>query len=154
MSDNYWSERSKKNLEECHPMLQCLFNEVLKHWDCTILDGYRGEAEQNEAYRKGYSKLKYPHSKHNKKKDGKPYSYAADVKPVNVAWEDMNTLYMFVGFVKGVASCTDYLGLRISDYLRCGADWNRNKDIHDQTFHDLPHFELINVEEIDRLTLG
>lgn len=145
-----YSVRSLKNLSEAHPMLQCLFMEVIKHWDCTILDGYRTEAEQNEAYRKGHSKLKYPKSKHNKKP-----SHAVDVTPYPVDWNDYRRMYMFAGFVKGIAACTYYNGLyKISDYLRCGADWNGNRDINDQTFHDLPHFELVGIENIDVILKG
>jgi peptidoglycan L-alanyl-D-glutamate endopeptidase CwlK len=27
--------------------------------------------------------------------------------------------------------------------IRWGGDWDRDEELHDQTFFDLPHFELI-----------
>ena len=42
---------------------------------------------------------------------------------------------MFAGYVKGVAAS---LGIEI----RIGADWNGNFTAKDQSFHDLPHFEI------------
>jgi len=123
--------RSTKNLSEAHPDLQALFNEVIKHYDCTVIEGYRGEDEQNKAYHAGASKLKFPQSKHNKTP-----SLAVDVCPYPIDWKDKDRFYHFVGFVKGVAS---QMGINI----RCGADWDGDNDFKDQSFHDLPHFELV-----------
>lgn len=55
----YYSERSKKRLETCHEDLQKLFNEVIKHFDCTILCGHRGQEEQDKAFAEGMS-FKFP----------------------------------------------------------------------------------------------
>ena len=123
--------RSTKNLSEAHPDLQALFNEVIKHYDCTVIEGYRGEDEQNKACHAGASKLKFPQSKHNKTP-----SLAVDVCPYPIDWKDKDRFYHFVGFVKGVAS---QMGINI----RCGADWDGDNDFKDQSFHDLPHFELV-----------
>ena len=57
--------RSKEELATCHPLLQELFNEVIKHINCSVLVGRRDEAEQNEAFANKRSKLKYPDSTHN-----------------------------------------------------------------------------------------
>jgi peptidoglycan L-alanyl-D-glutamate endopeptidase CwlK len=71
-----FSRISKKRLETCDIRLQNIFNEVVKTYDCSILCGYRTKQEQNNAFNKGRSKLKYPHSKHNKYP-----SKAVDVAP-------------------------------------------------------------------------
>jgi len=131
MSMYKFGTRSTKNLSEAHPDLQALFNEVIKHYDCTVIEGYRGEDEQNKAYHAGASKLKFPQSKHNKTP-----SLAVDVCPYPIDWKDKDRFYHFVGFVKGVAS---QMGINI----RCGADWDGDNDFKDQSFHDLPHFELV-----------
>jgi peptidoglycan L-alanyl-D-glutamate endopeptidase CwlK len=126
-----YSKTSLKRLSTCDERLQILFHEVIKYYDCSILCGHRGQEEQDEAYRKGYSKLKFPRSKHN----ALP-SKAVDVAPYPIDWNDHTRFYHFAGFVKGIAA---KLGLKI----RCGCDWDGDNNFKDQTFHDLPHFELL-----------
>lgn len=127
-----FSKKSKAQLETCHPLLQKLFNEVIKVYDCTIVQGYRGEEEQNKAYAQGKSKLKYPKSKHNKSP-----SMAVDVAPYvggKLSW-DTNQVIHFAGVVIGIA----YM-LKIS--LRWGGDWDLDNYLANNTFNDLVHFEL------------
>lgn len=61
-----FSERSLKNLAECHPDLRRIAHELIKEMDVLVIDGHRGEKEQNDAFARGTSKLKWPRSKHNK----------------------------------------------------------------------------------------
>lgn len=126
-----FSKRSQTNLHECHEDLQRLFYEVINHYDCAIIKGHRGRQEQNEAYASGRSKLKFPESKHNKKP-----SLAVDAVPYPIDWMDMDRFYYFGGFVKGIAAA---MGIKI----RWGGDWDGDNSFRDQTFHDLPHFELV-----------
>lgn len=131
--------RSRANLAECHRDLQRLFAEVIKHWDCIVLDGERTIAEQRANVAKGVSKTM--DSRHLPQPDGT--SWAADVAPYPVRWNDPNAkvraayerecLY-FGGFVLGIAS---QLGITI----RYGGDWDNDRDLADQTFDDLVHFE-------------
>jgi peptidoglycan L-alanyl-D-glutamate endopeptidase CwlK len=127
-----YSNRSKEKLESCHPDLQNLFNEVIKNYDCTIIEGFRSNECQEELYCQGKSKLKAGKSKHNQSP-----SLAIDVVPYPINWNNRIGFYHFVGYVKATA---DQLNIKI----RCGADWDNDNDLHDQTFFDLPHFELIN----------
>ncbi len=126
-----FSGRSTARLLECHEDLQLLFFQVVKNFDCSIMCGHRGEEAQNEAFEKGYSKLKFPQSKHNKTP-----SLAVDVVPYPIDWKDFKRMYFFGGYVKGIA---EGLGVKI----RWGGDWDRDTEIDDQSFIDLPHFELI-----------
>ena len=125
-----FSNRSKERLATCHADLQKLFNIVIKTYDCSILEGHRSHARQEELYAQGKSKLRAGLSKHNTSP-----SRAVDVAPYPINWNDRNRFYHFVGYVKGIA---DHLGIPI----RCGADWDGDHDLKDQTFFDLPHFEL------------
>ena len=93
-----FSRKSKRKLDTCHESLQQLFNEVVKSFDCTVIEGHRGEKKQNEAYRKGNSKLKYPNGKHNKTP-----SIAVDVIPYPIDWKDRDRMHYFGGFVLGIA---------------------------------------------------
>lgn len=130
---------SRANLSECHPDIQRLFAEVIKHWDCTVLDGARTMQEQRANLAKGVSKTL--DSKHLPQPDG--YSWAADVAPYPVQWNDpspkVRAAYereclFFGGFVLGIA---EELGID----LRYGGDWDSDRDLEDQTFNDLVHFE-------------
>lgn len=127
-----FGKRSTEKLSTAHPDLQRLFNEVIKHVDCAVIEGHRGEAAQNEAVKHGMSKLKWPDSPHNKQP-----SQAVDVCPYPVDWTNFKAFYHFAGFVRGVAA---QMGIKI----RWGGDWDSDFDIADQRFFDLPHFELVS----------
>ena len=126
-----FGKSSKKELDTCHEALQVLFNKVVKEFDCSVLKGYRGEKEQNEAFDRGNSTLKYPNGKHNQNP-----SIAVDVIPYPEDWEDRERMSFFAGFVKGVSL---NMGLKI----RWGGDWNSDTQVKDNNFDDLVHFELV-----------
>lgn len=128
-----FSKVSKDRLATCHSLLQKLFNEVVKEYDCIIVCGYRGEIEQNRAYKEGKSKLMFPKSKHNLNP-----SLAVDAAPYingKIDW-DTRQVYHFIGYVKGIAKM---MGIE----LRFGADFNSNGDVDDDNFKDPVHVELI-----------
>ena len=125
-----FSQKSLDKLNTCHPDLQRLFDEVVKDFDCTVLDGHRDKQRQNQMVADGKSKVIYPNGKHNKEP-----SEAVDVAPFPVDWNDRERFYYFGGFVKGVAS-------RLGIPIRWGGDWDSDNVLDDQTFDDLPHFEL------------
>lgn len=142
-----FGKTSAANLAECDPRLQKLFNFVIKHWDCSIIDGARTIEEQRKNVAKGVSKTM--HSKHLP--DAKGKSRAVDAMPYPFNWQaiekglnalkkadggmEIAEVYMFQGFVAGVAAA---MGIPI----RQGADWNTNRQFDDQSFHDLPHTEV------------
>ena len=125
-----FSDRSRKKLSTCHPQLQGLFNEIIKHHDCSILCGHRSEEDQNDAFSKNLSKLEYPNSKHNRLA-----SRAVDVVPYPIDWNDRERFVYFAGLVKGVA-------IQMGIGIRWNGDWDSDNDLKDQNFMDLPHFEL------------
>ena len=125
-----FSSKTKRKLDTCHESLQQLFSEVVKSFDCTVIEGHRGEKKQNEAYRKGNSKLKYPNGKHNKTP-----SIAVDVIPYPIDWKDRDRMHYFGGFVLGIAK---KMGFKI----RWGGDWDMDTHTKDNKFDDLVHFEM------------
>jgi len=125
-----FSKRSKQHLSEADKQLQDLFNEVILYWDCTVLCGHRDKETQDTAYKDKKSKVKWPNSKHNSKP-----SMAVDVAPYPINWDDIDRFRRFAWFVKGIATAR---GIN----LRMGADWDGDNAIDDQTFNDMPHFEL------------
>ncbi len=128
-----FSRGSKQRLSTCNDRLQELFNDVVRTFDCTIVEGFRGEKKQNEYFKLGKSKIRFPHGKHNRYP-----SMAIDVAPYlngAISWDFRHCLY-FAGFVKGVA---EKHGIKI----RWGGDWdNDNETMTDQSFQDLVHFEI------------
>lgn len=125
-----FSRKSRENLNTCDERLQRLFNEIIKHWDCTILEGHRGKEEQQAAYEDGKSQIQWPNGKHNKYP-----SRAVDVAPYPIDWQNTRRFDAFSGYVLGVARM---MGIPI----RWGGDWDGDRDLDDQSFNDLVHFEI------------
>lgn len=108
---------------------------MLVHWDCTVIEGHREEAEQLEMLRTGRSQLPWPKSKHNQLP-----SRAIDLGPYypgeGIPWNDRERWLAFGGFVLGTANAHGIL-------VRWGGDWDGDRQFRDQSFHDMPHFELL-----------
>lgn len=117
-----FGRRSKTKLAECHQDLQDIMNEVIKEYDISVICGHRSKEEQNEAFKKGNSKLQYPRSKHNTYP-----SNAVDVVPYPIDWNDIDRFRHMVKIIKRVA---EEKGIEIV----CGGDW--------KNFKDWPHIEL------------
>ena len=128
-----FSKSSKDRLATCHPDLQALMNEVIKHIDISILCGHRSVEEQAELFRQGRSKLDGSPgkmSKHNHKP-----SRAVDFSPYPVRWE-RERFIAAAHFAKGIAS---QLGIEV----RLGCDWNADLSFDKSEFFDGPHLELV-----------
>lgn len=130
-----YSSKSLRRLREAHPRLQEVFLEVIKHFDNTIITGYRDEEEQEHMFETGRSKVHYPDSKHNKKP-----SLAIDVAPYPIDWDDVQRFHLFAGFVLGVAASQ---GIE----LRWGGNWDMDDQVKDNKFDDLLHYELIKTND-------
>lgn len=129
-----------------------LFNEVVRHRDCTILCGVRSKAEQDRLYNLKRSKLMWPNSKHNVRNPD-DLAMAVDVAPYfadqdpSIIWptaantklvyaKECGIYYNFAGYIQAVA---DRMGVK----LKFGGDWNGNHRYTDQSFDDLVHWELV-----------
>ena len=127
---NVWGAKSLEIWGTLHPKLQELFDEVLKHFDCALTTGYRNAEDQNRAFEKRLSKLRWPDSKHNKLP-----SEAVDVYPVPISWGEKDRMVYFAGVVMGIAAMKEIK-------IRWGADWDRDKKPLEDDEFDLGHFEL------------
>jgi len=149
-----YSRTSRERLDSCHEDLQRLFYEVIKGFDCKILYGHRTADEQMELFKRGRvltesgvwvveNPLLVVTNKDGHNKPSKHNflpSLAVDVvpyysTPAHIRWKDTNRMYFFAGYVLGIA---EQMGIKI----RSGADWDRDTEVMDQTFVDLPHFEI------------
>ena len=125
-----FGSRSKRTLATAHADLQSVFEEVVKHFDCTILEGYRSKERQNELFDQGKSQLRYPRGKHNSRP-----SKAVDVTPYPIDWGDRERMTYFAGQVVATAR-----GMGVS--IRWGGDWDGDMEVKDNSFDDLVHFEI------------
>lgn len=126
-----FSKLSESRLATCDPRLQQLLREAIKHVDFTVLCGHRGVEEQNDAYRTGRSKVRWPDSKHNTIP-----SVAVDVAPYPVDWKDTARFARLVGYIERIAH---EQGIRI----RWGGDFDQDGATADERFIDMPHIELV-----------
>lgn len=132
-----FSQSSFSKLSTCHSDLQALFFEVIKFFDCQILEGFRNEEDQERAFASGNTQLHWPHGKHNKKP-----SMAVDVAPYPIDWKNAKRDYWFAGYVMGIAQKLKDEG-KMTHAVRFGGDWNSDKNIDNENFKDLSHFELV-----------
>lgn len=130
----YFSRRSESKLITVAEELQRVCRAVIQYYDFTVIWGERPEEIQNEIFRQGFSKLKFPDSTHNKCP-----SLAVDIAPYPINWKDTRRFYVLAGRMMEAA---DLMGIK----LRGGFDWDRDRDLDDQTFNDLGHFELVEQQ--------
>ena len=137
-----FGDKSKSRLVTCDDQIQRVFMEVIKHEDCAILEGARSDERQAELFREGRSTLDgvTQRSKHQVETGG--LSLAVDAIPYPTTlhgvsiWQDEFRFTRFAGVVIGI-------GLSMGIRLRWGGDWDSDGSKANQTFHDLPHFELV-----------
>lgn len=127
---SHFSEESLTLLATCDERLQRIMNELVRQYNVKIIQGYRSQLEQEQAYKEGKSKKHWPMSKHNQHP-----SLAVDVAPYPIDWEDRERFFFMAGLVWAIAN---FMGIKI----RYGGDWDMDKDFTDQRFNDLGHFEL------------
>ena len=126
-----FSDKSQSILSTCHPDLIQVCELVIPNYDFTVMEGFRSNARQDELFRQGKSKKTAGTSMHNFDP-----SLAVDVAPYPIDWDNAKRFYLLAGFMFQAAS---QLGVK----LRWGYDWDGDWDHTDQSFHDGPHFELI-----------
>lgn len=124
---------SQKVLSTCSLLLQEVANEAIKIFDFSVVCGTRGKEDQENACASGKSKVHYPNSKHNSNP-----SLAMDLCPYRdgaLQWKDTKAFIHLAGIIKAVAF---EKGIKV----RWGGDFNRNNNFSDDSFVDMPHFEL------------
>ena len=151
-----FSSRSKANLATCSKNIQDLFNQIIKDFDCTIVEGHRNQERQEKMFLTGRSKARWGQSKHNtlpsEAVDVVPYLRGIDwrgeydlmkaIRNNDMASNIMSIVHnierwtYFAGVVVGTAKT---MGIN----MRWGGDWYRDTNLADQIFDDWPHYELV-----------
>jgi peptidoglycan L-alanyl-D-glutamate endopeptidase CwlK len=122
-----FSKRSEAILYECHSDLIKLFEEIIKEYDCTINCGFRGQEDQEKAFKDGYSKAHWLQSPHNYLP-----ALAVDVVPYPTLWADENKL-------KELGKLVQIKAIDLELKITWGGSWK---------WKDLPHYELTNWREM------
>lgn len=141
-----FGKRSQARLDTCHPDIQAICNEVIKVYDFSVLEGHRTQETQARYFAEGRSKLD---GVTRKSKHQSSPSMAVDIMPYKKGSnafsgneKDDRRFYMLMGMVKAIAARLKAEG-KITHDVRFGLDWDGDDTFRDQTFDDLPHFELI-----------
>lgn len=140
-----FSKKSRAMLEQVHPDLQKVMEEAIKIIDFSITEGARTKEKQIEYFKTGKSKTL--NSKHLPKycsEFDKEYSFAIDVVPYPVNYNDRERFCVLAGIVLGMAKLLKDQG-KIKSTIRWGGDFNRNLITKDEKFSDMPHFEIDNI---------
>ena len=146
-----FGKTSQTRLNTCHSDLQKICNEVIKNIDFSVLEGARTLAKQQEYFNAVPPKTTLDginkKSKHQVTKE-KPLSTAVDVAPYPIDFKNQSKararFYLLAGYFFQ-ASQTLFDAGEIAHKLRWGGDWDSDKDFKDQSFDDLPHFELVKA---------
>ncbi len=161
MAGNNYGATSLQRLGTAVEDLQTLMKRVGENFPNTILEGERTVEQQEKNVAKGVSKTM--NSRHVRTP-----AEAVDAAPDPLSWPQAAKLlkrietvaglmsdeqgaevmalvegyvrevarwYYFGGFVLGTAEEMDI-------DIRWGGDWDGDRSLEDQTFHDLPHFEV------------
>ena len=126
-----FSTTSMERLNSCHPSLIQICEQVVLTYDVRVLEGYRSGKRQDELFRQNKSKLRAGESKHNQKP-----SIAVDLAPYPIDWDNAKRFYLMAGFMFQAAH-------DLGHTIRWGGDWDSDWVHTDQSFNDLPHFELM-----------
>jgi len=130
-----FSKRSISNLEGCHPVLQALAHEAIKHSDFTVICGFRGKEDQMKAYASGASSLKWPRSKHNQTPamafDAIPYPF--------ISWSGEAAEASFEAMGDAILDAWQKLPQSLTGgySLHWGGTWK---------MRDMPHFEIREIK--------
>lgn len=132
-----FGKQSLDRLATCDERIQKVMNEAIKHYDFTVLYGYRTPAEQFELFKQGRTLTngvwkvtgktvtnldgKTKMSNHNSNP-----SKAIDIAPYPIDW---NNIQRFLDMAKVVKEAAKTVGVEIT----YGGDWKMK---------DYPHFEV------------
>lgn len=145
-----FGESSLERLKTCHKDIQLILNELIKFYDFSVLEGIRTTERQQMLFKEGKSKL--DGVKQLSKHQGvKGVSMAVDILPYSKGEDafsgmekDNRRFYTMMGMVKAIAKKL-LEQKKITHDVRFGLDWDGDDTYRDNTFDDLPHFELVKI---------
>ena len=135
---------SRAALATCHPDLIQVAEAAIRIYDFSVLQGHRSVADQQRLYKQGRttpgSIVTNIDGVIRKGKHNFYPSRAFDLAPYPLDWSDHESFLVLGGIVMAVA-------FQLGVALRWGYDWDRDWNLvprdPDESFTDLPHFEVI-----------
>lgn len=126
-----FGKRSKSRLKGVDKRLLKVLDDVIQHFDITVIEGKRTKARQKELFDAGATKTM--RSKHL-------IGLAVDIAPYPVNFNNTERFCYMAGFVMAAALKRGYK-------IRWGRDWKTEwprKDKNTSSFLDYVHFELVD----------
>ena len=123
-----FSKLSLQRLATCDQRLQDVCHAAIKRIDFTVLCGFRNKQDQNDAFERGFSKVKWPNGRHNKQP-----SQAVDLAPFPIDWKNLDRF-------KALAMIMLDEATKLHVKITWGGDFNQN-GLPDDKFIDMPHFQ-------------
>lgn len=136
--------RSLERLNTCEPDLVRVIRraEQISPMDFTVLAGVRTDAEQAALYAKGrtgpgpvVTHVDGVRKRSRHQPNDRGLSEAVDLAPYPIDWDNTQQFLIFGGVVLAAAAIEGV-------DLRWGGDWDRDWNVSEHRFIDLPHFEL------------
>lgn len=130
-----FSQTSDDRLKTCDKRLQSIFYHAIKisKIDFGITEGYRSVERQKQLLAEGKTKVEF--GKHNEVP-----SLAVDIVPKVNGKSDYS-----IPVLSYIAGLVDAIAYQMGYNIRWGGNWDSDGEmLTDQTFDDLPHFELID----------
>ena len=133
--------RSLEILATVDPAIIEVCHAVIPNYDFSVLPlgGFRTREQQDELVDAGKSQTRWPTSKHNVNRQGRPHApgIAIDIAPYPINWEDTYRFIQLSGYMHQAAG-------RLGYELRWGGNWDGDQVIiNAQNFNALVHYELI-----------
>ena len=122
-------------LKQCHHSLTLWFEILSDNFkDCHIAVGFRGEADQNEAYANHLSHAKWGESKHNRMNGSNPESWAIDIFQLGADGK----AHFDPPYFKKIWDFIDHIQTQAGDFeIMWGGNFSNLKD--------LDHLELLKA---------
>lgn len=127
-----FGDRSRRELRTCHPRIQAVLREAIKHYDFSVIKGERGEVEQQRAVANGASKVNFPDSYHNRRDDETDGVFAVDIVPYPIDWENTQRFHELAEVIKTACKTVGEKDL----------EWG-----YDMWKWDLPHWQITKARK-------
>ena len=143
----------KKSLEAHQTLksdLQRLLDFLIQYVDFSIVEGYRPGERQHQLFITGDTTLDYPPGGNHNRTPSDAVDIVPHIKGLGQIWPDPDRdpphiyrekLKIFAHLMGMVRMASIILEIPV----RLGYDWDGDFSTLDQSFHDLPHIELVNI---------
>jgi len=135
----HFGSRSLANLATCHADAQIIMSLVIEEFDCSIVEGHRPQALQDDYFARGLSKVRT--GKHNLTPSMAWHALPYFATKPHVDWNHRESMQHLAGYIRATAFGLLMAG-HITHTVRWGGDWDRDFDVRETQWDDFAHYEL------------